>query len=149
MDQLCSIVSDLLQFLSANPGAYAVVATIVGSPFIIVAALIARDNSGRKIKRKRNRLIAKLKRTCPHIDVKHVGRVVHVESLCTSVGNNPWRTCTLCGKRFTKNEENLLVQRWLVRSLEEPFRNQAKALKMSVKLSEELAELSDDPRSTR
>ena len=149
MDQLHSIVADLLAYLSANPGAYAVVATIVGGPFVIVAALIARDNSGRKLERRRKRLISKLKGTCPHINVEHIGGEVYVESLCNSVGDNPWSTCTLCGKRFTQDEEKLMVEQWLERSLEQPFRNQAEALQMSVELSEELAELDEHPRRIR
>ena len=42
-----------------------------------------------------------------------------------------------------------MVEQWLARSLEQPFRIQAEALQMSVALSEELAELGDDPRRTR
>ena len=149
MEQSYSLVDDALAFLSMNPAAYAVVATIVGGPFIIVAAYISRGGSGRRLDRKRRKLISQLKKTCPHIIVERSGGMVRIQSLCSSVGSNPWSTCNLCGKRFTRDEERVMVEQWLERSLEQPFRIQTEAFQKSVALSEELAELVDDPRRAR
>ena len=116
-------------------------AAIVGGLFVIAAAVISRGGSSRRLNTKRSKLRAKLKRSCPHIEVARRDDTVLVSSLCNSVGNNPWMTCGLCGKRFAQDEHRSMVEQWLARSLEKPFCVQTQALQKSLALSEQLDEL--------
>ena len=141
MEQLDSVVEDVLGFLSKHFGESVVVAAIVGGLFVIAAAVISHGGSSWRLNTKKSKLRTKLKRYCPHIDVAHRDGKVSVSSLCASLGSNPWVMCRLCGKRFTQDEERLMVRQWLTRSLEEPFRVQTQALQKCLALSEQLDEL--------
>ena len=141
MEQLGSVLEDVLGFLSEHSGEPAVIAAIVGGLFALAAAVILRGGSGRRLDAKKSKLRTKLKQCCPHIEVTNRDGTVLVSSLCNSVGSNPWVTCGLCGRRFTQDEERLMVEQWLTRSWEEPIRVQTQAFQKSLALSEQLDEL--------
>ena len=75
---------------------------------------------------------------------------VQADSLCVSLGSNPWVTCQVCSKRFTQEEvEELLeqertkVERLEVASLKEAGHDQRDALRKAVELRERLDELDE------
>ena len=100
MEQINSVVTGVLEFLSRHPGAYIVIAAFVAGLFGIAKAFVSRGGLDWLIKRKKRTLVARLKRICPHVIVECRGGTVFIESLCNSVGSNPWGTCRLCGKNI-------------------------------------------------
>ena len=145
-------VLDLLSTSSSNPALIAaagvVIAAVITGLFKLAAAFISRSNADRRLKIKRDRLRDELKQICPHIQINNRDDVVLIESLCDSVGPNPWVTCRVCGKRFTQEEgrglvdhERTRLEQWVATSLEEAGRGQLEALRRAVGLRERMDDL--------
>ncbi len=141
MEQINSVVTGALEFLSSHPGAYLVIAALVAGLFGIAKAFVSRGGLDWLIKRKRRTLVARLKRICPHIEVECRNGTAFVESLCNSVGSSPWVTCRLCGRRFTHLEQRTVVDRWARKSSENLDHVQAEPLQKAVALRERLDEM--------
>ena len=145
----------ILEFLSTNSsnpaliGAVGLVtAAVIAGFFKIAVAFISRDNSDRQLKFKRARLRDELKQICPHIQIDSRNDMLLIESLCDSVGQNPWVTCRVCEKRFTQEEGRRLVEYERIRleqpaatTLEAPGRGKREALQQAVGLREQLDDL--------
>ena len=141
MEQINSVVTGVLDFLSRHSGAFIVIAAVVAGLFGIATAFISRGGLDWLIKKRKRTLVAKLKRICPHVMVECRDGTVFVESLCNSVGSNPWLTCRLCGKRFTHVEHRSVVDLWAGRSYENLNHKHAELLQKAVTLRERLDEM--------
>ena len=135
------VVEDILEPLSKHPDDYEIIAAIVAGLFIIGAAFISRREPNRRLDRKKSKLRGKLKRTCPHVEAMRYDGTVFIYSLCNSVGQNPWLTCSLCGKRFAQEEHRSMVDLWTRKTSEKPCLVHVEGLQNAVTLRERLDEL--------
>ena len=134
----------VFQFISKNFGSDEVIAALVVGVLGIVTAWIARGGSNRRVDRKRRKLRAKLKQTCLHVQYNSSVGTEQVYSLCNSLGNNPWTTCTLCKKRFPPDKERLMIEEWAKKRPEDRKRVLGEAFEKAIALRERLDEMDDE-----
>ena len=99
----------ILKYLSDNPP---IVAAAIGGIFIVIAALISLLGSDRWLRKKRNKIEADLRDTCPHVEIDHRYGELRIRSMCGNVSNGPLYVCWWCGSIFREKDEQELVDRW-------------------------------------
>ena len=134
-------MTDILEYLSKNPDAYAVIAAVVAGICVIAAALISRRGPNWRLNRRREKVRKKLKETCLHVRVELSDGTDRVDSLCSSVGSNPWVTCRLCRSRFTPDTERTIIDEWVCERPENRNLELEEAFEQAVALRERLDEL--------
>ena len=110
----------------------------------VIGAFISRGGSDRRLERKRNRLRARLKHTCPHVEVDYHDGELMIDSLCFSVAGNRWWRCILCGSWFPEEHVRKMLDRWSTRNSEEDGRGATESLRKAESLRRELDELGYD-----
>ena len=127
-----------------------VIAAVIVGLCAVAAAFISREGRSKTKRRRKKRLRDQLKKICPHVAYVSCDNSVQADSLCVSLGSNPWVTCRVCSKSFTQEEvqelleqERTKLERLEVTSLKEAGHDQREALRKAVELRERLDELNE------
>ena len=99
-------MSAVLDFLSEHSEGF------LTGIFVLVAALITRGGSDKRLKRKRNKASADLQRSCPHVEIESGGGAIQITSLCFRIGVQHLMPCALCGRRFHGAQERSRLDMW-------------------------------------
>lgn len=141
MDRLLTLAEELLDLASQRLGSDTIISSVVVGVFGIIGVLITVGGPDLRRNRQKRKLRARLKKACVHVELRDSDSNKRIVSLCDSLGNNPWTTYRLCGKRFTLQNERSMIDEWAKKNADERDQILEDALRKAVKLKERLDEL--------
>ena len=108
-------MENVLDFFSQNAG------PLILGVCAIIAAYINSNRSEYRLKRKKNRLKAKLQNICPHVQIEHLNGEFRISSLCY-IFRRPWYLCIQCNSRLHEEQERKIVEQWSISTMGEDNR---------------------------
>ena len=138
------MVENALGLLSQHPALGPVIAAVVLGVCGVIGAFISRGGSDRRLKRRRNKLDARLKLSCPHVEVDYSDGKLSIVSLCFSVAERQWWMCMICQSRFPEEYVYKMLDQWLKGNLEEACRDATESLRKAELLRHARDELGYD-----